>query len=1101
MKNPKKQDKTSLIPVLVFMCLNLMAINLGFGQFVQIRSILVDACGSNEGLNEMVYFTIESNAINVADIRVDGSMNGGMYQIGKWPNNSNSFLGWISPGTAAYDTAVSKIAQINATIENCGKLIIPTGGANNQGILPAGKKGIIITSTDFSPFANSFTTLRDTLYVLFQNPGNTTEHFANYANSSFLRSIKLVHMPTGYIEAATYNLSYLVDQIGMHIAEDGAGVRFSIPGDPTYFNDGCIAPFPSQAVDWVPPTSVCHLSSPLDLNTLLIDSSMIGGTWSGVGVTGNHFNPAGLSGNINITYTACSQDITHPIFVLASSTANCSWTPPLAICQSVNATLMTSLLNPSATPGGTWSGPGITGVTLNTFGLVGDLTYTYTVGVGLCSVSESHIITISPIGRPYWTSPNYVCQSGAPINLNSLLYSTSTRGGIWSGPGVTDSIFNPGGLSGNVVITYTSGVVPCLSSESHSIFVLTSASSSWTPPDTLCQAHTPIILDSILTDSAVAGGVWTGTGVLSGVFYPQDQVGTNLITYTIGSNTCTSTQSHNITVISTSYTTWTPPATAICQFTNPIPLNSLLASTSTHGGVWSGPGVSAGILNPSGLSGIITVTYTVGTSPCIASESHNITVIPTSNALWTAPLSICKDSPILNLNQFLSSSATPGGIWSGIGVTGNQFNPALSTSFVTITYSVGTSPCVSSVSHDITIVPTANPAWDSPGGLCQSATAINLNTLLTDSSTQGGLWSGVGVNNNIFIPDELSGPIDITYSVGTAPCIKSESHAIYVSPTVDASWNPIPSTCSEDVPIDLSPNITFTPGGIWHGPGMNSSWFDPSGLSGQIPITYTVHNTHCFDSVTHYIQVISNPTASLEVPSLICVSSTVFDLNSIINGTPGGIWSGNGINSNIINIDTSGNPISIKYYVNNSGCADSVSAILNFGYVYANFDLTPTTGYAPLEVATTNLSANAVSYQWTFGNGETSTDFEASTRFLYEGTYYVWLKATSAVGCVDSTFKALTIINTEDFIPSAFSPDDDGVNDIFIPVISRYTTNYHFAIYNRWGEIVFETQELSRGWDGRYQNTRVPFGVYYYVVEFTSGKNSYYYSGTVTVIE
>jgi len=817
MKNKKVLLRKIIRPIIILILINLVSISHGHSQFIQIKSILVDACGTNEGENEMVYFTIESNPINVADIRVDGSMNGGVYQINKWPNNSNSFLGWITPGTPAYDTAMAKIAQINASIDNCGKLIIPTGGTNNQGLLPAGKKGIIITSTDFSPFANNFSTLRDTLYVVFQNPGNTTEHFANYGGSSYLRSLKLVHTSTGYIDAATYNISYLVDQTGMHFAEDGAGVHFTNAGDPTYYNERCIAPFPHVGVNWTPPISICYLSSPINLDSLLTDSSMTGGIWSGTGVTGNYFNPAGLNGNISITYSACSQSITHNINVLASSTATCSWTPPAAICQSVNATLMTSLLSPNATPGGTWSGAGITGVTLNTFTLSGDYTYTYTVGTGLCSVSESHIITIAPFTRPFWTPPLFVCQAEVPINLNTLLAPTSTHGGIWFGQGVTDSIFNPAGLSGNINLTYTTGINPCTSTESHLIRVITPASSSWTPPDTLCQSHDSIILDSLLTDSAIVGGVWSGLGAINGIFHPQDQLGTTTITYSIGSGSCILTQTHDITVVPTSYASWNPPPTAICQHNSPIDLTTLLSDTSTHGGIWSGPGITGNIFNPSGLSGNINLTYTVGISPCIATESHGITIIPTSNASWTAPLAVCQDGPILNLNLLLSNSATPGGTWSGIGVTGHQFNPAVSSSFVSITYTVGAQPCSSIESHDITIVPTVNPAWNSPGGMCQSASAINLNTLLTDSATQGGIWSGVGVNNGAFSPDELSGSIDVTYSVGTAPCIKSESHAIFVSPTVDASWSPFTSMCSEDAPIDLTPSITNTPGGLWSG--------------------------------------------------------------------------------------------------------------------------------------------------------------------------------------------------------------------------------------------------------------------------------------------
>lgn len=138
MKLLKNNKSIFFLFVIVFL---IAGINNLHAQFVQIESILIDACdGTVEGKNEMVSFRVESLPINVADIRVDGSINGGAFQTSKWPNTSNSFLGWITPSTAAYSDAVSKVNQINASIVNCGKLIIPTGGTNNQGPGAAGRQ-------------------------------------------------------------------------------------------------------------------------------------------------------------------------------------------------------------------------------------------------------------------------------------------------------------------------------------------------------------------------------------------------------------------------------------------------------------------------------------------------------------------------------------------------------------------------------------------------------------------------------------------------------------------------------------------------------------------------------------------------------------------------------------------------------------------------------------------------------------------------------------------------------------------------------------------------------------------------------------------------
>ncbi len=186
----------------------------------EITSILVDGCAGNlEGQNEMVMFQIGPNPINVSNLRVDGAIGTGSITAGVSPNTANTWRGIATPPAKP-----TEVAAINNTIVNCGRLIEPTGG-----ILPAGKKVLLITSTDFDYTAHSFATLSDTLYVIFQNAGNTAGHFVNFGTSS-TRTMVLVHVSTGGADTVTYNRSLLTMQNGSLGAQDGGSVAFTWPG-------------------------------------------------------------------------------------------------------------------------------------------------------------------------------------------------------------------------------------------------------------------------------------------------------------------------------------------------------------------------------------------------------------------------------------------------------------------------------------------------------------------------------------------------------------------------------------------------------------------------------------------------------------------------------------------------------------------------------------------------------------------------------------------------------------------------------------------------------------------------------------------------------
>lgn len=207
---------------------------------VRIESLLVDACGTPEGENEMLRFRTGNQALNVADLTVNWS--------------GNAWLGICqSPQTAAV------VNQINAGITQCGHVLEPP-----QGVIPPNAQVILITSENFNPASNPFTQLSDTVYVLFQCAGNVQGHLAN-ATSTGIRtvSISFAGVP-GCTQSVTYDCGQLTDiygntgTVGNTPSErDGASVMYPPTAAPVYYNYGCQAPVVPAFVDAGPDQNAC----------------------------------------------------------------------------------------------------------------------------------------------------------------------------------------------------------------------------------------------------------------------------------------------------------------------------------------------------------------------------------------------------------------------------------------------------------------------------------------------------------------------------------------------------------------------------------------------------------------------------------------------------------------------------------------------------------------------------------------------------------------------------------------------------------------------------------------------------------------------------
>ncbi len=139
---------------------------------------------------------------------------------------------------------------------------------------------------------------------------------------------------------------------------------------------------------------------------------------------------------------------------------------------------------------------------------------------------------------------------------------------------------------------------------------------------------------------------------------------------------------------------------------------------------------------------------------------------------------------------------------------------------------------------------------------------------------------------------------------------------------------------------------------------------------------------------------------------------------------------------------------------------------------------------SPVEI---DAGQGFASYLWS--SGQTGRFITAAQ----EGWYAVTIESMQGCTAEDSVYVRFTVPPPEPqssliFLPNAFSPDGDGLNDAFRAITSSGNiASFHMYIYNRWGVLVFESHDISQGWDGNYNSDPAPSGAYVYKIEYTVG--------------
>lgn len=153
----------------------------------------------------------------------------------------------------------------------------------------------------------------------------------------------------------------------------------------------------------------------------------------------------------------------------------------------------------------------------------------------------------------------------------------------------------------------------------------------------------------------------------------------------------------------------------------------------------------------------------------------------------------------------------------------------------------------------------------------------------------------------------------------------------------------------------------------------------------------------------------------------------------------------------------------------------------------ADFLISSHTLFEDLPITFQNLTENGNFYEWDFGDGQNSTMVHPNNTYDLPDTYFVTLIATDLKGCKDTIVKPITIKpEVYVYIPNTFTPDGNRFNGTF-SASTINVTKLNVQIFNRWGESIFESDEIDFQWDGTYFDGQiVPDGTYVYKVYYES---------------
>lgn len=520
---------------------------------------------------------------------------------------------------------------------------------------------------------------------------------------------------------------------------------------------------------------------------------------------------------------------------------------------------------------------------------------------------------------------------------------------------------------------------------------------------------------------------------------------------------------------------------------------------------WNGPsGFSSSNQNPT-LTNVTLINngnYTVlvtNANTCTNTAITNVTVNPLPTAIITVNNPICEGQ---NLN--FNSSGLNQSQWIGPNnFNSNNSNPSINNAGINSsgTYTLIETDINGCKANTTTLV-VVNPLPLIVANGASVCEGQNINLFANGGNTYS--WSGPnGFNSNLQNPTIPNAQINFigiyTIQVTTSAGCTSSTNVnvnVNVAPTGTIGSNS-PICENNKLFLFTSPSNSYQ----WQGPnGFSSTIQNPEILNTSSVIngnySLTIHNSAgCYTTLVTNVIVNSNPIITL-VPSKkeACVPDCIM-FNAISNATGTNVaysWnldrsittSLNGANASGC-YSLTGDYRPTVFVVDGNGCASTATTLITLNPVPTpDFIFEPNKPTIYNNFVEFNYLPNSdiiSTFEWYINNSGTfAMQPNASYTFNDLGSYNITLAVTSNKGCRGSITK---LVKIEDefalYFPNAFTPNQDGLNDIFKPK-GVNVNSYKLLIFDRWGELIFNTNDIDTGWDGTFKGKKCPNGIYNY---------------------
>jgi gliding motility-associated-like protein len=894
----------------------------------------------------------------------------------------------------------------------------------------------------------------------------------NYANAG-LQTISMYVVDNGCVSApVTANFNVIPDPVSQFMASatticQGGDVNFSYTGAPVSANQSYLWSFPtgSPAISTLPNETVFFGSPGYYVVQLIVCNQFCCDT-----STQTIFVSPGPQISAGIDRSFCAGD--GPVMLLDTVLAGTGFAPytyswwcnaPL-LCGITDPYVSHPMVNPGASP----------------------MTYYFQVtdNMGCRSNIDSTIVTVLEKPKVNAGPDQFICD--APTAPGAFLNGTVVNSAQVAGPYHYSWFCNTSPNCGMAVGSDTMPN-PYVFPDQTTIYtlVVTAAngcSSDVTTLDTLSTTtvwvnETPIVdagptlsicynASAILQGTLSGGGpnyttIWTPNDAAAGLSNPAilnptvSPDFTTLFTLSVTSNGCTGTDTTSVVVHTLPTGSIDPPVADICQG-DTICLNGLADGDPT--GVqytysWSAlGGGSGGILNPTSgvacFSPLTTTTYQVHVaSPYCAGFLDDVLlqVNPTPTPSITTQDTLICEGTTIQLKSTYSFTGTPVAApvlfqWSPDD--GSILDATVQNPFVTPTqntvYELTTSVAGQCPRKDkvyVEVIPFAPLVASADTTLICKDGTVQLN-VAGGNPTQHYTWSPGMYLNDSSIQNPIASLTDtttFTVTVNAGGCTATDNITIYVAPTPTADFYHTNVHGCDTLAVQFFENTTDDLAYIWN-------------FGDNTPVSNEQNPYHNFTVPGSY-------TTTLTVIGAGGCSATASQGPFVVHdGSFAGFYSIPSINDSIFLPDA--------------------------------------------RVQFTDTSTGAITWLWDFGDGNISTEPNPSHTYLNAGKYPVTLTVTNEYGCSNVVMQSPYLVIAPDlFVPNIFTPNGDGIHDTW-ELMYLGTEKIAIAVYDRWGKLMYEHNNLETLWDGKNQAKPCSEGVYFYSIKI--GKKIY--NGNVTIL-